>query len=57
MFKPFDIPITYDGMIFGEGLRPDVFVEELIICELKTVDDKIRMVSRGLLYNLCGLVT
>ena len=34
-----DIPITYDGMIFDEGLRLDVFVEELIICELKAVDE------------------
>ena len=34
-----DLPITYDGMIFDEGLRLDVLVEELIICELKTVDE------------------
>jgi len=34
-----DIPITYDGMIFDEGLRIDVLVEELIICELKAVDE------------------
>ena len=34
-----DIPITYDGMIFNEGLRLDVLVEELIICELKAVDE------------------
>lgn len=34
-----DIPITYDGMIFDEGLRLDVFVEGLIICELKAVDE------------------
>jgi len=33
-----DIPIVYDGMIFDEGLRLDVLVEELIICELKAVD-------------------
>jgi GxxExxY protein len=33
-----DIPIAYDGMIFNEGLRLDVLVEELIICELKAVD-------------------
>ena len=33
-----DIPINYDGMIFDEGLRLDVLVEELIICELKAVD-------------------
>ena len=34
-----DIPIIYDGMIFDEGLRLDVLVEELIICELKAVDE------------------
>ncbi len=34
-----DLPITYDGKIFDEGLRLDVFVEELIICELKAVDE------------------
>jgi GxxExxY protein len=34
-----DIPIRYDGMIFDEGLRLDVFDEELIICELKAVDE------------------
>ena len=34
-----DIPIVYDGMIFDEGLRLDVLVEELIICELKAVDE------------------
>jgi GxxExxY protein len=34
-----DIPIVYDGMIFDEGLRLDVLVEKLIICELKAVDE------------------
>ncbi len=34
-----DIPIVYDGTIFDEGLRLDVLVEELIICELKAVDE------------------
>ena len=33
-----DIPVVYDGMTFDEGLRLDVLVEELIICELKAVD-------------------
>ena len=33
-----DIPVIYDGMTFDEGLRLDVLVEELIICELKAVD-------------------
>lgn len=34
-----DIPIVYDGIIFDERLRADVFVEKLIICELKAVDE------------------
>ena len=34
-----DIPIVYDEIVFNEGLRLDVFVEELIICELKAVDE------------------
>ena len=33
-----DIPIEYDGITFDEGLRLDVLVEELVICELKAVD-------------------
>ena len=33
-----DIPIEYDGLTFDEGLRVDVFVEQLVICELKAVD-------------------
>ncbi len=34
-----DIPIVYDGMTFNEGLRMDVLVEDLVICELKAVDE------------------
>jgi GxxExxY protein len=34
-----DLPIVYNGIAFDEGLRLDVFVEELIICELKAVDE------------------
>jgi GxxExxY protein len=30
-----DLPIYYDGEIFDEGLRLDVFVDGLVICELK----------------------
>ena len=33
-----DIPIVYDGITFKEGLRLDVLVEDLVICELKAVD-------------------
>jgi len=34
-----DIPIVYDGIVFDEGLRLDVLVDELVICELKAVDE------------------
>jgi GxxExxY protein len=33
-----DVPIVYDGITFDEGLRLDVFIEDLVICELKAVD-------------------
>ena len=34
-----DIPIVYDGIKFDEGLRLDVLVEDLVICELKAVEE------------------
>jgi len=34
-----DIPIKYDRIIFDEELRLDVFAEDLVICELKEVDE------------------
>ena len=34
-----DIPIVYDGITFDEGFRLDVLVEEIVICELKAVDE------------------
>ncbi|MEJ5261255.1 MAG: GxxExxY protein [Ignavibacterium sp.] len=33
-----DIPIIYDGLTFEEGLRLDLLVDGLVICELKAVD-------------------
>lgn len=33
-----DLPIMYDGILFKEGLRLDVLVENCIICEIKAVD-------------------
>ena len=33
-----DLPIKYDGIIFDEGLRLDVLVSDLVICEIKAVD-------------------
>jgi GxxExxY protein len=34
-----DIPIVYDGLIFEEGLRLDVLVNDLVICELKALEN------------------
>ena len=36
--KQVNVPINYDGVKLDEGLRLDVLVENLIICELKAVD-------------------
>ena len=33
-----DIPIVYDGIIFNEGLRLDLLVDDQIIIELKAVE-------------------
>jgi len=33
-----DIPVVYDSLIFDEGLRLDVLVEDEIICELKAIE-------------------
>jgi len=36
--RQIDIPIVYDGITFDEGLRLDVLVDDLVICELKAVE-------------------
>ncbi len=33
-----NIPIVYDGIFFDEGMRLDILVEGLIICELKAAE-------------------
>jgi GxxExxY protein len=32
------LPIHYDHLVFDEGLRIDVLVEDQVICELKAVE-------------------
>jgi GxxExxY protein len=34
-----EIPIYFDGLVFEEGLRLDILVNNLVICELKAVDE------------------
>ena len=36
--RQIDIPIKYDGITFNEGLRLDILVENLVITEVKAVD-------------------
>lgn len=36
--RQIELPIVYDGVVFKEGLRLDVLVENLVVCELKAVD-------------------
>ncbi len=38
-FSQVKIPIKYDGLIFNEGFRIDVLVEEKVICEIKAVNE------------------
>lgn len=33
-----ELPVFYDDLKFDESLRMDVFVEEIIICEIKAVE-------------------
>lgn len=37
--RQFETPIIYDGIKIDEGLRIYVIVEDMIICELKAVDE------------------
>jgi len=46
------VPIVYDGITFDEGLRLDVLVEELVICELKAVETMHPVFTAQLLTQL-----
>jgi GxxExxY protein len=34
-----EVPIAYDDLFIQDGLRLDILVEDLVICELKAADD------------------
>ncbi len=36
--RQIDIPIVFDNIIFKEGLRLDVLVNDMVICELKALE-------------------
>ncbi len=46
------VPILYDGIVFPEGLRLDVLINELVICELKAVDSMNPLFQAQLLSQL-----
>ena len=37
--RQLDIPIVFEGLVFNEGLRLDVMVNDLVICELKALEN------------------
>ena len=37
--RQFPVPISYDGLEFDEGFRADIVVNDLVILELKTVEN------------------
>jgi GxxExxY protein len=37
--RQMDIPIVFEGIVFEEGLRLDVMVNDLVICELKALEN------------------
>ena len=37
--RQIDIPIVFENLIFEEGLRLDVMVNDLVICELKALEN------------------
>jgi GxxExxY protein len=47
-----NIPIVYDELFFDEGLRLDVLVEGLIICELKAIEQYNKLWEAQLLSYL-----
>jgi GxxExxY protein len=50
--KQVQVPITYDGLRFEQGLRLDVLVNDLVICELKAVNEMIPVYTAQLVSYL-----
>jgi len=47
--RQMNVPITYDGLKLDAALRLDVLVENLVICELKAVEEVIPLFEAQLL--------
>ena len=50
--KQYSLPIKYDNIVFEEGLRIDVLVEDCIICEIKAVNEHNKLFEAQLLSYL-----
>jgi hypothetical protein len=50
------IPIIYDGIKFDEALRLDVIVDDLVICELKAVEEIKAIFTTQLLTQLTEIL-
>lgn len=50
--KQVAVPVVYDDITFDEGLRLDVLVEDLVICELKAVQTMLPVFVAQLLTYL-----
>ena len=37
--RQLDIPIVFENLVFKEGLRLDVMVNDLVVCELKALEN------------------
>jgi GxxExxY protein len=46
------IPIRYDELTFDEGFRADLVVEDIVVVELKTVEELARVHAKQLLTQL-----
>jgi GxxExxY protein len=46
------IPVEYDGLVFDEGFRADIFVEDSVILELKSVESVAPVHKKQLLTYL-----
>jgi GxxExxY protein len=46
------IPIRYDELVFDEGFRADLLVEDKVVVELKSVEQLIRVHSKQVLTQL-----
>jgi len=38
VYRQLDVPIVFQDIIFNEGLRLDVMINDLVICELKALE-------------------